>query len=149
MDLMYRADHIKNCLDRHFLDEINVAVATPEPTWWWNNVAIFGRLGPLGFGPPVSNPEHKPGGDTPMIVAYCPEIIDEQTQDLTDEELDAYLELIHFILDLHLVTWDEPDQDVRHDGIEAMLAEHYPDFHNVLQIQHALVEFRKEIEEGT
>jgi hypothetical protein len=103
-----RAFKIRQRLDHHYLGVLEVHVATPEPMWWWDHLPAFGPMGPLGWGWPVLNA----GSDTPILITSCPEIIDQQTSLMSNAELDEYLNLIEFCIDLQVAYWTTEERPV-------------------------------------
>lgn len=110
---MSRAQHIKEVLDHHFQVEIEIAVATPEAAQWRGLIDELGPQAIYGWSWPI---EH----DAPAILMpYCPEIIDEQTADLDDDELKEYLDVIKWVGQSHILWWFEtPDPAARQRRIE-------------------------------
>lgn len=147
MPMAVRNRTIRERLDKHFLEGVDVPVATPEPTWWWSNAAMFGPPAKLGWGVPQWNPESTDDNDIhPLIIAYCPEVIDEQTADLTDEELDEYLKAVEWTMDNHIVLLFEiRDDDVRHATILERLEQEFPVSYKVLRDIEAVVDFAGQI----
>jgi hypothetical protein len=122
-----RARQIQERLDAHFIGEVEVAVATPEPAWWAENHPTVGSWASLGWGSPVPNSQHDPAkGTSAIIVPYCPEVIDEQTAGLTDEELDEYLGVVVYVTDMHITYWAIEDIEQRHQIIMEELGEQFP-----------------------
>ena len=125
-----RAYDIRIRLDGHFLNDVEVAVATPEPSWWWERYDTLGEFSILGWGLPVPTPDFEPGTSiSPIIVPYCPEIIDEQTGELTLLELCAYLDIVEWFCDQWIIHWAVEDLDERYQVVDGMLAERFPDSH--------------------
>lgn len=143
--LKYRAPRIAAELTGHFTHKINVAVATPEPTWW-HQQPDDSELGPmcaLGFAWPVPNPE----GPSAMIFAFSPELINDQTQDLTDDEVDDYIAAIKWYGDMHIILSDDDDDPrSRHRQIMESMDCDLPEARRLLQEQVELLEVRKEID---
>lgn len=139
-----RAQYIKDRLDAHFLDEIGVAVAVPEPVWWVAHQDDLGSMAILGWAWPFYNPDSEEDESVSMVtVPYCPEIIDGQTAELDDEHLSAYLTLIEFVNDLHIAYWDdEVDDDERQRMIAAELLEEMPPLHRMLNDALAMATLR-------
>ena len=116
-----RADHILDRLDTHFIEEVGAAVSTPTRETWLSIVAGLGPQAQFGWSWPISH------CDPPICVPYCPEIIDEQTKDLTDEDLSQYLDIIEFVCDSHISHWlVEPDAEERQRRVEEELLEMFP-----------------------
>lgn len=147
-----RAHRIKTRLDRHFMYTVDIAVARPEPTWWREQarVGALGPMCPLGFGWPVPNPDHLPNedgeGTSAIIMGYSPEIINDQTQDLTDDELDDYIIAVQWYGDMHIVLWEEEDPKVRHDQIMETMETDLPMAARLFKEQLALLGFRQELD---
>lgn len=140
-----RASVIKNRLDDHFLNTIKVGVATPEPAWWWERSELFGSLAILGWAWPFPNPDFETGeSDIPIIVPYCPEIIDDQCQDMDDELLERYLDMMIYVLDLHIGEWDVFLGSERHVTVDQQLSIASKDSHDLLHEMLALAALRYE-----
>lgn len=130
-----RNKRIRENLDEHFLKTIGVSVATPEP-WWWNAYGPqYGPLAPLGWAWPVFNPNATTDESIhPIMIPYCPEIIDFQTTDFSDEALDGYLATIKAVLTKHIILWDEIEDDAaRHKEVEVQMILELPEMHTLLQ----------------
>lgn len=125
-----RAQHIKTELDTHFLNVVEVAVATPEPVWWRDREEDLGPLSRLGWSHPGPNVT---GTGNPIIVPYCPEIIDAQTSGLTDEELQTYLLAIEWACDVFIIRWEEDQEpEDRFADILIEMEAHVPQFWDVV-----------------
>lgn len=95
-DDMTRCAHIKDHLSATLTRCAAVAIEMdPER---WKAATEPGNLRRLyGWVPPY--PQTPVG---PFVLEYCPEIIDAQTKDLSDDELDQYLEAIGFHASMHI-----------------------------------------------
>lgn len=63
----------------------------------------------------------------PFLIPYCPEIIDEQTAELTDEELTEYTNIIRWVCQTHIILWNQESDPVKRQClIEDELAETWP-----------------------
>jgi hypothetical protein len=116
VDALNRTTHIQEQLAEHFVNASGLAVTSFEPDAWRCALPDLGFYGPFGWAWPI--PDDRP--DEPaFMVRICPEIIDEQTAGLPDEDLNRYLLLIEFVCDSHVYYWfDEPDVEARHRKIE-------------------------------
>lgn len=138
-----RASRIKDRFDDHFLREVGVSVATPEPQWWWDRMDQYGSLAVLGWAWPQTNPRATDDNDIhPIIVPYCPEIIDEQAAELTDAVFDGYLDIIQWVLDTHISEWDITDGEERHTLVSLMLETEFPAQHRFLNDALGLASLR-------
>lgn len=123
-----RAAQIRRRLDRHFLEGVEIGVATPEPVWWWERSGGFGTPAILGWTYPIVNPDFLKGEEvSPYIAPYCPEIIDAQTTNMTESQLDDYLNVIEWVCDMHLTLWEEiEDPSDRFEEVLMRLREEHP-----------------------
>jgi hypothetical protein len=83
-----RADIIRERIDRFVLDELLMAVATPTVEEWERLDRKHTRF---GWAPPVKR-------DGEIVIAYQPDLIDEWTAHLDDEDFDTILETIEFLI---------------------------------------------------
>lgn len=94
MNLTARAEHIRDRLSRHWLIEVGVATS-PMPLEDWgvtkHDLGPHARYG-LGWPMPWEEPE--------LIIPFCPEIIDQVTAELSDEDLSSYLGTCEFLVDV-------------------------------------------------
>jgi hypothetical protein len=134
-----RASIIDTRLANHFHSEIEVNIATPEPTWWWNNIDTLGPWGVLGIGIPVNNPD-----TDELIVPFCPQIIEEQTRLYTDDEFDDYLTLLQTVLDYYIL-YHDVDRNERHDLVMSRLQDTSPKGLDEIAIQIEMADFRHAI----
>lgn len=141
-----RAYRIQKNLDNHFLNEVQVAVAVPEPSWWWERYTSYGDLAILGWAWPQPNFEPTDTVDSDIIVPYCPQVIDEITEEMSDEVLEAYLTLIKYVIDLHIVHWDEyppgDHDDERHKVVVDEMTRDMPVFARLLNEGLAMAQLR-------
>lgn len=103
-----RATLIREILDRTVMHDLGLAAATPEPTQWRDMDDVIGPNGPFGLAWPIDHGDEDP--DHPVLIGYCPEIIDEQTAHLSDEELQQYLDVLIFVITKSVANWT-PDAD--------------------------------------
>lgn len=131
-----RAELIKTRLDDHFMKEVEAAVSTPDAELWRTLVDQLGPQAMFGWSWPIAH------DDPPILVPYCPEIIDEQTADLNETDFVSYLEIIEWVVDTHITMWEtESDPVVRTALIEDELGEQFPSKLNVwMQVRLAVLD---------
>ena len=100
---------------------VGIAVSTPDEITWY---AIGEGLGPqsvFGWSWPITH------DDPPFVIPLCPEVIDHQTEHLSDEELEDYLRVIEWMGQSHILFWREiSDSAERQRRIEDEMASNYP-----------------------
>lgn len=102
-----RATLIREILDSKIMRDMGLAAATPEPVQWRDMDDVVGPYGPFGMAWPIPHDDD----DHPILIGFCPEIIDEQTDDLSDEELQEYLDALTFIMSKCVaIFYSEPDR---------------------------------------
>lgn len=82
-----RADHIRRRLRAHLIDVLNIPEVLPLDQW---DTTVDTLHAPYGFCVPRDRK-----------VAFCPELMAEVTRDLSDDDLEAYLDAVEFEIDFH------------------------------------------------
>ncbi len=112
---MNRTKRIKTQLHKHFVDELELDT-TVVTTQKWKEQLLPARF--YGWAYPYETTEA-------YVIEYCPELIAEQTQTLSDEELDDYLLLIEYLIDASIAQMNIPKSG-RITSVETQLMEINP-----------------------
>ena len=114
---MSRAEEIKTRLTEHFAS-VGVAVTAAHKDAWNSFPPAprhsYGWIPPIAFGEPA------------LCVCFCPELLDEQTTWLDEEQLDHYLSVIEFTIDRHVQYWGEMPEEELARRVDGEIIDHFP-----------------------
>lgn len=108
---MSRADEIRERLEKHILDELQCASATPTLEQWAEldpSGTRFGWLVPVEY-------------DGVVTVMYQPEVLAGLCGDMTDDQVGLLMNTIEYLIDMHVWLIDVHPEDDRTRLVESMM----------------------------